>query len=586
MRIDSFRAFGVGKSLYRACTATAWLLFGLVASPLQAQDAGDAPVMFVLDGSNSMWGQIDGVAKISIAKDVMSGLIRDWDEQVPVGLIVYGHRRSGDCNDIELVAKPGAIDRQHLLDRVQSISPRGKTPITKSLIAAKSALNAGKGNSAVVLVSDGLETCDGDPCSLAFSYNLINPGFDVHVIGFDVDQAESQALQCIADKSGGRFFRANNAQELQAALQQTVAVATGAPVTPPPVTPAAPPAEPEPSLFLYARLCDDCDRLAAGDVTWQVQSQEGASLYQGLGVLYPGSASLAPGRYPVTARYQSGVLVNQGELVIGDDGQQLGSVNLNGGAAVMSAYASDDRSLAAEPIHYRFYPIRDGKAAAQPLTESAFSGAQVWLPAGRYKVVASHKQIKSDTEIEVIAGQTVQHAFDMRVGYVQPAAVLTEGGEPLGGHVDYAIFKTEANANNSYASGIFMVGAQNAQQPLRPGKYFARVTLKYNRNNVSFTRVFPFDVTANQVARPVFDMQAGLLAHTVASESGKRISNIDYVRESDGKRVAYYNQGSTLTVGLPAGRYYLRVLSARETHKSQSFDVPAGQTTSIDVSIP
>jgi uncharacterized protein with von Willebrand factor type A (vWA) domain len=128
-----------------------------------AQSDKDDRVLFILDGSGSMWGQVDGTAKISVAKDVMTDLILGWDEDVPVGLMVYGHRKKGDCGDIELVARPGELDRFEMIDRVQAISPKGKTPITASLIEASSAIEASRGNADIILISDGLETCDADP---------------------------------------------------------------------------------------------------------------------------------------------------------------------------------------------------------------------------------------------------------------------------------------------------------------------------------------------------------------------------------------------------------------------------------------
>ena len=186
--------FSTNFSKALICSLALFFLIFLTDRPLQAQEPAQNRVMFVLDGSNSMWGQINGTAKISIAKDVMVDLVNDWDAKIPVGLMIYGHRRKDDCRDIELVSSPGDLDRELLIDKIKSITPRGKTPITSSLIQAALAVHSSKGNPSVVLVSDGLETCDADPCAAAFSFDLVNPGFDVHVIGFDVNEEESKAL--------------------------------------------------------------------------------------------------------------------------------------------------------------------------------------------------------------------------------------------------------------------------------------------------------------------------------------------------------------------------------------------------------
>ena len=86
------------------------MAFGFRSVFLAAVAAGSAAfaeedVMVVFDGSNSMWGQIEGTAKIEIARGVMDNLLGDWTEDRNVGLMAYGHRRRGDCGDIRWPAE-------------------------------------------------------------------------------------------------------------------------------------------------------------------------------------------------------------------------------------------------------------------------------------------------------------------------------------------------------------------------------------------------------------------------------------------------------------------------------------------------
>jgi Ca-activated chloride channel family protein len=67
-------------------------------------------MMFILDASGSMWGQVEGKAKITIAKEVLVGLIENLPEGLNVGLVAYGHRRKGDCKDVEELVPLGALD--------------------------------------------------------------------------------------------------------------------------------------------------------------------------------------------------------------------------------------------------------------------------------------------------------------------------------------------------------------------------------------------------------------------------------------------------------------------------------------------
>src|SRR5690606_39849834 len=87
-------------------------------------------VVIVYDASGSMWGQIDGVSKSEIAREVMADLVNGWSDGTNLGLVAYGHRSEGDCGDIETLIEPGPLDRASFIDTVNAIRPRGKTPIS------------------------------------------------------------------------------------------------------------------------------------------------------------------------------------------------------------------------------------------------------------------------------------------------------------------------------------------------------------------------------------------------------------------------------------------------------------------------
>ncbi|MDX1786376.1 MAG: VWA domain-containing protein [Roseovarius sp.] len=202
----------------------------------------DEDVMVVFDGSNSMWGQIDGVAKIEIARDVMENLLGEWTTTRRVGLMAYGHRRRGDCTDIETLIAPATGTAADILAQINRITPTGKTPLTDAVEMAAKQLSYTDRPATVVLISDGLESCERDPCALARALKQGGVGFTAHVVGFGLGNAEDTAsLACIAEETGGTYIQANNASELGAALStlgETVAEA------PEPV--AEPEPEPEP----------------------------------------------------------------------------------------------------------------------------------------------------------------------------------------------------------------------------------------------------------------------------------------------------------------------------------------------------
>ena len=68
----------------------------------------------------------EGQAKIQLAKEVLTGLIMDLPENIDVGLVAYGHRKKGDCHDVEELIPLGELDKEKIIDKIKSISPRGK----------------------------------------------------------------------------------------------------------------------------------------------------------------------------------------------------------------------------------------------------------------------------------------------------------------------------------------------------------------------------------------------------------------------------------------------------------------------------
>src|SRR3990167_7660594 len=81
-------------------------------------------VILVLDASGSMWGKVEGKTKIEIARETIAGLMKDWDPAIELGLMAYGHRREGDCKDIELLVPVSKNDPPRLVRTVHAIQPQ------------------------------------------------------------------------------------------------------------------------------------------------------------------------------------------------------------------------------------------------------------------------------------------------------------------------------------------------------------------------------------------------------------------------------------------------------------------------------
>jgi Ca-activated chloride channel homolog len=218
MTIDSRRL----ASLALAACAALWI------APIGAHAQG-SNVLIVLDSSGSMAGKVGGQVKMELAEKVVADLIDNMPADMNVGLLVYGARSpraKNDCGDIELIQPMGSPNAAAVGKALRGVQPRGMTPIGGSLRRAAEVLKDQPGTSTIVLVSDGTESCQGDPCQVAKEVHEAT-GIDVrvHVVGLDVAAGERDTLACVAQSGGGKYFAVENEQELRTALTEATAPA-------------------------------------------------------------------------------------------------------------------------------------------------------------------------------------------------------------------------------------------------------------------------------------------------------------------------------------------------------------------------
>jgi hypothetical protein len=194
------------------------------APPMSHAQASPSGIYIIFDGSGSMWGQLEDESyKIHVAKSVLQEFVsRDFPGR-ELALRAYGHRRERDCDDTELVVpfSPPATAADRFRAFLQRINPLGRTPITKSLRAALQDFGEREGE--IILISDGIETCNDDPCALMNEWRSKNVAVRVHVVGFGVEEKEKAALQCIADAAGTEYHDAQTAESLAGGLSSIYA---------------------------------------------------------------------------------------------------------------------------------------------------------------------------------------------------------------------------------------------------------------------------------------------------------------------------------------------------------------------------
>ena len=215
-------------------TALVAALLALAGPALAAEQA-----MIVLDASGSMWGQINGKPKLEIARETLAKVLADTPRDMQLGLIAYGHRQKGSCDDIELVVPAAAGTGPAIAGAAGKMKFLGMTPLSAAVTRAARELRHTERKATVILITDGLETCQADPCAVGKALEESGVDFTAHVVGFGLSAEEGKQVACLAENTGGRYFAAADADALAQALTQTVVEAPAAP-PPPPATLDAP----------------------------------------------------------------------------------------------------------------------------------------------------------------------------------------------------------------------------------------------------------------------------------------------------------------------------------------------------------
>lgn len=181
-------------------------------------------ILFIFDASNSMNGNWGEDTKISQAREILCETV-DELEGIPnleLALRVYGHQSPvtptfQDCEDTKLEVPFGPANHATIKGVINSIEPKGTTPIARSLEAAADDFPDKNSRNVIILITDGLEACDQFPCEVART--LRAKGIDVtpFVVGLGVDLKYLNDLSCI-----GKLYEATNSDTFRKVMHALI----------------------------------------------------------------------------------------------------------------------------------------------------------------------------------------------------------------------------------------------------------------------------------------------------------------------------------------------------------------------------
>jgi Ca-activated chloride channel family protein len=186
-------------------------------------------VVLAIDASGSMRASVGGQRKIDAAKTAAIRFLRGLGPDVETGLVVFGHRgtaradgKAASCaaDGAELVVPPGPGQTGTAVAAVEALTANGWTPLASAIAAAGASFTPGfaDGEQVVYVISDGLETCGGDPVAAARNLRRADIRAVVNIIGFDIPARERAALEAVSTAGAGTYLDARNPADLNRRL--------------------------------------------------------------------------------------------------------------------------------------------------------------------------------------------------------------------------------------------------------------------------------------------------------------------------------------------------------------------------------
>lgn len=525
----------------------------LAVAPTHAQTDARGAVYIIYDSSNSMWGELpDGSRKYEAARTALRALVEEDFGERELALRLYGHSRADDCSDSALIVpfgRPSAV-RQSIVEAMETTRPTGRTPIDRSLRAALE--DFGDRSGSIILISDGIESCDADPCALVREWQDRDISISVHVVGLGLQGKDREAMQCIAEAAGTEYHDAFSADELIAGI--TAAVAEEPPA---PAEPAPAPQDKPPAFVLVVTTPDGVEQKGAGTLL----PRQSGGLAMSVGTHSRHVTS--PGIYSLTA----GVLTLDGSIYrpisrpieVAPTGETIGEVEAPTPPQVSARFMMEGADV--RPSHVSVY--RDG------LEVGGFNdGGPAFIAEGTYEFRATI----ADSSQEISITESFSDGDDKLLTFMADVEVrLTVNvtaqstGEKLNGYPTTELWQGDAlvyELNNS-SGGL-----------VRPGEYRVRLDDRLNRFEAPITVSDQPIQTAEYRART-----AAVTVRYLAADGGPLAPKRVFVqRPTDRSRVT---RTSDEPFAVTPGAYVIVGWPASDGYPDMPIEVQAGDELEI-----
>lgn len=417
---------------------------------INAQDK-PAPILFIYDASGSMWGKLEGSTKKDVAAKVLAATVATLPDNQNLGLIAYGHRKKSDCDDIEFITDLSNNSKAKIINAVKEMKALGKTPLARSASLAIKSLKEKNIKATVILITDGIESCDGDLCKVIKDARAEGIEFRLHIVGFGLKDGEKEALVCAAKAGDGNYYDAENSSD----LGQVLTEATNQTVD-----------KPKGNFSVYA-----VKNGKPVDAIVKVKSVQGkkdvglARTYRDTGFVY-----LTKGRYEVEVKALEGsdIPATTFLLELKEEESIHRDISFDGGILEVSTTNNGEGWDAI----VRMLDQTTGKVIAN--TRTYGSKKQMEVPAGRYNVYVQALNIEGistqttikDVEVKPNSSNPFSYNFQSGIAMI---GVKTKGNELIDATVNF--YEKTSNKNVAAARTYTSASSNPKKFILNPGTY-------------------------------------------------------------------------------------------------------------------
>jgi hypothetical protein len=519
--------------------AAAWLSHA--SPPASAAQANEA--VLVVSFPKSMWINIDGQSKAALVKKAIGRVLPSFEGKLNLGMEVYGSAGSS-CEDITKIRDIGPIDPADYLKGLEPLKPKGHAPLAAAINRAAGMFQSDERPRTIIVVTDSLDTCKGDPCGAVNALKQNPGGLTVHVVAFDRWSKEKlKGLSCIAENAKGQFTTAINEAELETALRAAFAAAAG----------------PQENVAL----------------------QGGSSSQQRLAIALRGGGQLAA--LPLTAGgdMESGGGGDDGKAAV-PDARQTEAPPTSGDPSPVTLTAFLAQGAAPLTSHGLTWRIFEGRArddgSYHLLHTIREASPTVTLKPGLYLVNASYGKSNLTKRIAVWPGKPFQDDFTLNGGGLRLYATLNKSQVIPDNQVSFDIYSEETDQSGNRLK-VIAKGKPGLIFRLNSGVY--HVSSGYGDCNATVES--DVKVEAGKLAEATFDHDAARMTFRLVDHSGgEALADTAWTIASSTGETVKESAGAFPTHILAAGQYKV-IAHHNGAEYAQDFVVKGGETRQVEV---